>query len=138
MENLCPVILISHPTPAVYICRYVINVRQIAKFVVGLGPKVSPTDIEEGMRVGVDRTKYHIQVLLLIICGTLFSITKTCSLLLLLFLLFVRVFSIPSESLYIHILRLYPMSDDFLQIPLPPKIDPSVSLMTVEDKPDVT
>lgn len=29
-----------------------INVKQIAKFVVGLGEKVSPTDIEEGMRVG--------------------------------------------------------------------------------------
>ncbi|EWM22882.1 26s protease regulatory subunit 7 [Nannochloropsis gaditana] len=64
--------------------KYVINVKQIAKFVVGLGDKVSPTDIEEGMRVGVDRTKYSIQ------------------------------------------------------IPLPPKIDPTVSLMTVEDKPDVT
>lgn len=64
--------------------KYVINVKQIAKFVVGLGEKVSPTDIEEGMRVGVDRTKYSIQ------------------------------------------------------IPLPPKIDPTVSLMTVEDKPDVT
>lgn len=61
-----------------------INVRQIAKFVVGLGEKVSPTDVEEGMRVGVDRTKYSIQ------------------------------------------------------IPLPPKIDPTVSLMQVEDKPDVT
>ena len=64
--------------------KYVINVKQIAKFVVGLGEKVSPTDIEEGMRVGVDRTRYSIQ------------------------------------------------------IPLPPKIDPTVSLMTVEDKPDVT
>lgn len=64
--------------------KYVINVKQIAKFVVGLGEKVAPTDIEEGMRVGVDRTKYAIQ------------------------------------------------------IPLPPKIDPTVSLMTVEDKPDVT
>lgn len=64
--------------------KYVINVKQIAKFVVGLGDKVAPTDIEEGMRVGVDRTKYSIQ------------------------------------------------------IPLPPKIDPTVSLMTVEDKPDVT
>jgi 26S proteasome regulatory subunit T1 len=42
--------------------KYVINVKQIAKFVVGLGDKVSPTDIEEGMRVGVDRTKYSIQV----------------------------------------------------------------------------
>jgi len=64
--------------------KYLINVKQIAKFVVGLGEKVAPTDIEEGMRVGVDRAKYSIQ------------------------------------------------------IPLPPKIDPTVSLMTVEDKPDVT
>lgn len=64
--------------------KYVINVKQIAKFVVGLGERVAPTDIEEGMRVGVDRSKYSIQ------------------------------------------------------IPLPPRIDPTVSLMTVEDKPDVT
>ena len=42
------------------------------------------TDIEEGMRVGVDRQKYQIQ------------------------------------------------------IPLPPKIDASVTMMTVEEKPDVT
>ena len=58
--------------------QYVINVKQIAKFVVGLGQHVAPTDIEEGMRVGVDRTKY------------------------------------------------------FIHIPLPPKIDPSVTMMTVE------
>lgn len=32
--------------------KYVINVKQHAKFVVGLSDKVSPTDIEEGMRVG--------------------------------------------------------------------------------------
>lgn len=64
--------------------KYVINVKQIAKFVVGLGDKVAPTDIEEGMRVGVDRNKYQIQ------------------------------------------------------IPLPPKIDPTVTMMTVEEKPDVT
>uniref|UniRef100_A0A7S0XGJ0 AAA+ ATPase domain-containing protein n=1 Tax=Mantoniella antarctica TaxID=81844 RepID=A0A7S0XGJ0_9CHLO len=64
--------------------QYVINVKQIAKFVVGLGKDVAPTDIEEGMRVGVDRTKY------------------------------------------------------FIHIPLPPKIDPSVTMMTVEEKPDVT
>ena len=64
--------------------QYVISVKQIAKFVVGLGQHVAPTDIEEGMRVGVDRTKY------------------------------------------------------FINIPLPPKIDPSVTMMTVEDKPDVT
>ena len=35
--------------------KYMINVKQIAKFVVGLGEKVAPTDIEEGMRIGVDR-----------------------------------------------------------------------------------
>lgn len=64
--------------------KYVISLKQIAKFVVALGDKVSPTDIEEGMRVGVDRGKYQIQ------------------------------------------------------IPLPPKIDPSVTMMQVEEKPDVT
>lgn len=32
--------------------KYIINVKQIAKFVVNLGERVSPTDIEEGMRVG--------------------------------------------------------------------------------------
>lgn len=32
--------------------KYVINVKQIAKFVVKLGERVAPTDIEEGMRVG--------------------------------------------------------------------------------------
>jgi len=67
--------------------KYVIKIREFAKFVVGLGEKVSATDIEEGMRVGVDTShggKYRIQ------------------------------------------------------IPLPPKIDPSVTMMTVEEKPDVT
>jgi 26S proteasome regulatory subunit T1 len=32
--------------------QYVINIKQIAKFVVGLGERVAPTDVEEGMRVG--------------------------------------------------------------------------------------
>lgn len=32
--------------------KYVINVKQFAKFVVDLGDQVAPTDIEEGMRVG--------------------------------------------------------------------------------------
>eukprot|EP01138_Halocafeteria_seosinensis_P016344 gb/GECG01016675.1/.p1 GENE.gb/GECG01016675.1/~~gb/GECG01016675.1/.p1 ORF type:complete len:445 (+),score=62.79 gb/GECG01016675.1/:1-1335(+) len=64
--------------------KYMINLKQIAKYVVGLGEKVAPTDIEEGMRVGVDRAKHQIQ------------------------------------------------------IPLPPRIDPSVTMMTVEEKPDVT
>ncbi|GIL84144.1 hypothetical protein Vretimale_11113, partial [Volvox reticuliferus] len=64
--------------------KYVINVKQIAKFVVGLGDKVGPTDIEADMRVCVDRNKYQIQ------------------------------------------------------IPLPLKIDASVTMMTVEEKPDIT
>merc|ERR1719284_746823 len=66
--------------------KYIIKIREFAKFVVGLGEKVAATDIEEGMRVGVDTShggKYRIQ------------------------------------------------------IPLPLKIDPSVTMMTVEEKPDV-
>merc|ERR1712228_569988 len=63
---------------------YIINVKQFAKFVVDLAEQVASTDIEEGMRVGVDRNKYQIH------------------------------------------------------IPLPPKIDPSVTMMQVEEKPDVT
>lgn len=35
--------------------KYMINIKQMAKYVVGLGEKVADTDIEEGMRVGVDR-----------------------------------------------------------------------------------
>jgi 26S proteasome regulatory subunit T1 len=35
--------------------QYVINIKQIAKFVVSLGDRVAPTDIEEGMRVGFVR-----------------------------------------------------------------------------------
>ena len=64
--------------------KYMITIKHMAKFVVGLGDKVSPTDIDEDMRVGVERQKYAIQ------------------------------------------------------LPLPPRIDPTVSLMEVEEKPDVT
>jgi 26S proteasome regulatory subunit T1 len=32
--------------------QYIINVKQLAKFVVDLADSVAPTDIEEGMRVG--------------------------------------------------------------------------------------
>jgi 26S proteasome regulatory subunit T1 len=32
--------------------KYVINIKQIAKFVVGLGDRIASDDIEEGMRVG--------------------------------------------------------------------------------------
>ncbi|KAL5720924.1 26S proteasome regulatory subunit 7A [Ranunculus cassubicifolius] len=62
--------------------KYVI--KMAGKYVVGLGEHTSPTDIEEGMRVGVDAKKHEIQ------------------------------------------------------LPLPPKIDPTVTLMTVEEKPDIT
>eukprot|EP00494_Astrolonche_serrata_P033684 UN33953 len=64
--------------------KYMITIRQMSKYVVELGERVAPDDIEEDMRVGVDRNKYKIH------------------------------------------------------IPLPPRIDPSVTMMTVEEKPDVT
>ncbi|RWS14735.1 proteasome regulatory ATPase subunit 1-like protein [Dinothrombium tinctorium] len=64
--------------------KYVVSLKQFAKFVVDISTDLSPTDIEEGMRVGVDRAKYQIKVT------------------------------------------------------LPPRIDPSVTLMQVEEKPDVT
>ncbi|TIB74875.1 hypothetical protein E3Q23_02554 [Wallemia mellicola] len=64
--------------------KYVIDIKHVAKFVVGLGDRIAPTDVEEGMRVGVDRQKYQIQ------------------------------------------------------IPLPPRIDPTVTMMQVEEKPDIT
>lgn len=65
--------------------KYVINVKQIAKYVVGLHKTLAPTDIEEGMRIGVERGP-KLQIVL----------------------------------------------------PLPPRIDPTVSMMTVEEKPNVT
>lgn len=37
-----------------------ISIKQMAKFVVGLGEKLAPTDIDEGMRVGVEKQKYSI------------------------------------------------------------------------------
>ena len=42
--------------------KYIINVKQFAKFVVDLAEHVASTDIEEGMRVGVDRNKYQIHI----------------------------------------------------------------------------
>jgi len=64
--------------------RYMAQIRKVAKYVIELSDQLSPTDVEEGMRIGVERKKYKIT------------------------------------------------------LPLPPKIDPTVSLMTVEDRPDVT
>lgn len=64
--------------------RYIISISHVAKFVVGLGKNVAPTDITEGSRVGVDRRRYAIQ------------------------------------------------------LPLQPRIDPIVTTMQVEEKPDIT
>lgn len=64
--------------------KYMISLKHYGKYVVGLHEKCAPTDIEESIRVGVDRQKYQIVM------------------------------------------------------PLPPKIDPTVTMMTVEEKPDVT
>ncbi|KAI6216150.1 ATPase-AAA-core domain-containing protein [Aphelenchoides fujianensis] len=64
--------------------RYLINVKQFAKYIVDLADSVVPTDIEEGMRVGVDLETHQIN------------------------------------------------------LPLPIKIDPTVTMMRLEEKPDVT
>ena len=42
--------------------KYVISFKNVGKFVVGLHEKVAPSDVEEGMRVGVDRAKYSIHI----------------------------------------------------------------------------
>ena len=61
--------------------KYIINVKQLAKFVVGLGDRVAPTDIEEGMRVGIDRSKLSIQIPLppkidaMVYCFVLFGVS---------------------------------------------------------------
>lgn len=64
--------------------KFVVHIKHTGKFLVGLGEKISPTDLNEGVRVGVDRSKYQIQ------------------------------------------------------ITLPTKIDPQVTMMAVEEKPDIT
>ena len=37
-----------------------ININRYGKYVVGLGKNVTPSDIEESMRIGVERRKYSI------------------------------------------------------------------------------
>jgi len=86
--------------------KYLINIKQLAKFVVALGERVAPTDIEEGMRVG-----YCLPA-----CSMGFFFKKKGLIIL---------HSVERQKYQI-------------QIPLPPKIDPSVTMMQVEDKPDVT
>jgi len=63
-----------------------INLKHMAKYVVKLHQDLAPTDVEEGMRVGVESTSRTFEICL----------------------------------------------------PLPPKVDSSVTMMTVEEKPDVT
>ncbi|CDW83231.1 26s protease regulatory subunit 7-like [Stylonychia lemnae] len=69
--------------------KYIVHLKHMGKYVVGLDEKLAPTDVEEGMRVGTERA------------------------------------GVVGSKLQI-------------KLPLPPKIDPSVTMMTVEDKPDVT
>lgn len=40
--------------------RYMINIRQMAKFIVGKSKKLEASEIQKGMRVGVDRIKYSV------------------------------------------------------------------------------
>jgi 26S proteasome regulatory subunit T1 len=42
----------------------IIDVKNIGKFVVNFGEQISPTDIQEGNRIAVDRIKYQIQIIL--------------------------------------------------------------------------
>ncbi len=69
--------------------KYIVHLKHLGKYVVGLDEKLAPTDIEEGMRVGTERA------------------------------------GVVGSKLQI-------------KLPLPPKIDPTVTMMTVEEKPDVT
>lgn len=46
--------------------KYVINVKQFAKFVVSLSDQIAPTDIEEGMRVGYVFTSSYLCLLSLL------------------------------------------------------------------------
>ena len=42
--------------------RYVVDVGHHAKYVTRLAPHLSPTDVDEGTRVGLDRRDYRIQI----------------------------------------------------------------------------
>ena len=64
--------------------KYVVSMGHAGNYVVALGERLAPTDVEQGMRVGLNRTNFAIEM------------------------------------------------------PLPTKVDATVSLMTVEEKPDVT
>lgn len=118
-----------------------INVKQIAKFVVGLGDKVAPTDIEEGMRVGVDRNKYQVGGMLCMAawhdtCRELWH--SCCNFNLNPFDSPSTLFCWPPHGQPILRLLSCLLATPQIQIPLPPKIDPSVTMMTVEEKPDIT
>lgn len=64
--------------------RYMISIRQMAKFIVGKSKKLEANEIQKGTRVGVDRMKYNVV------------------------------------------------------LPLPRKIDASVTLMQIEEKPEIS
>ena len=95
------------------------------QFVVGLGDKVAPTDIEEGMRVGYA-----------CYCSVL-QIIKTTRLESAFFWHSMQVIQCFPHRCEVPVCRV-DRTKYQIQVPLPPKIDPSVTMMTVEEKPDVT
>jgi 26S proteasome regulatory subunit T1 len=106
--------------------KYVINLKQLAKFVVALGDKVAPTDIEEGMCVAARRRRAAARALARLgACSCLPAVTalRLCALA-----------PICPSRRRVGVER----QKYTIQIPLPPRIDPSVTMMTVEEKPDVT
>ena len=60
--------------------KYVINVKQFAKFVVDLGDQVAPTDIEEGMRVGYDSFIHVVSCIEYSLLVPVFSLSPSLSL----------------------------------------------------------
>ena len=118
--------------------KYIINVKQFAKFVVDLSDQVAPTDIEEGMRVGwVPLCLVSVSAFDNVLCGNGIYLQSDRT-------------AIPS-CMWREREREREREKDLcachcrvdrnkyqIHIPLPPKIDPTVTMMQVEEKPDVT
>ena len=75
--------------------------------------------VQESMRVGCGRAKNDIQVTIIALLRS--SVPLSC------------VAMLPELHMFPA-----PHPQNVLQMPLPPRIDPTVTMMTVEEKPDVT
>lgn len=120
------------------------------QFVVGLGDRVAPTDIEEGMRVGC----VLLPALTLLHLGAPHGHHPFEALLAGSILLLGKAEIAAGDRLSCRVLPSMMSRERWsnptvvccrvdrnkyqIQIPLPPKIDPTVTMMTVEEKPDVT